>query len=114
MLVMATILRLPYTMAIAPYARGGLLYGLLYHCQVSAGPCVLQRAESAPHSPLPRPAGDPALCGDDPRRGGDHAHRAAPPDDAPTRPAAAASPPHTSGPAQTHARCGSDRLLSGH
>src|SRR5207247_7184549 len=81
LLVMATILRLPYTMAIAPYSRGGLLYGLPYDCQVSAGPCVLQHAESAPHSPLPRPAGDPALCSSDPRRGGDHAHRATPPAD---------------------------------
>src|SRR5712691_12810321 len=76
LIVMATILRLPYTLAIAPYSRGGLPYGLPYDCQVSVGPYVLQRAASAPHSPLPRPAGDPARCGDDPRRGGDHAHRA--------------------------------------
>ena len=41
LLVMATILRLPYTMAIAPYAQGGLLYGLLYYGQVSARPRVL-------------------------------------------------------------------------
>jgi hypothetical protein len=41
LLVMATILRLPYTMAMAPYAQGGLLYGLLYYGQVSAYPRVL-------------------------------------------------------------------------
>src|SRR5262249_8229026 len=81
LIVMATILRLPYTMAIAPSSRGGLLYGLSYDCQVSAGPRVLQRAESASHSSLPRPAGYPALCSSDPRRGGDHAHRATPPAD---------------------------------
>ena len=42
--VMATILKLLYIMAIAPYSRGGLLYGLPSCCQVPAGPRVLQCA----------------------------------------------------------------------
>src|SRR6266446_7677376 len=81
LIVMATILRLPYTMAIAPYARGGLLYGLPYHCQVSVCPRVLQCAESTAYPPVPRPACHSALCGPNPCRSGEHAQRPAPPVD---------------------------------
>src|SRR5712692_7316399 len=77
MLVMATILRLPYTMAIAPYFRGGLLYGLSYRYAVSASTRVFQCAQSAPHPPVPGAPRGPALCTHDPCRGGHHAQRAA-------------------------------------
>jgi hypothetical protein len=41
---MATILQLPYTLAIAPDSRGGFLYGLPHDCQVSADPGVLEES----------------------------------------------------------------------
>src|SRR5712692_10598696 len=86
--VMATILRLPYTMAIAPYSRGGLLYGLSYDYQVSAGPDVLQCAESAPYPPVPCPPRCPSVYGPDAQRRREGAARAPPPaaKEAPSRP----------------------------
>src|SRR5712691_7436935 len=86
--VMATIMELLYTMAIAPYSRGGFLYGLPYDCQVSAGPCVLQCAKSGPYPPVPYPPCRSSVCGPDPQRRCHDAARATPPAarEAPSRP----------------------------
>src|SRR5262249_43948870 len=51
--LMATILGLPYTTAIRPSLRGGLLYGLPCLCPVSTYALSLQCAESTPHPALP-------------------------------------------------------------
>ena len=62
LLVMETILRLQYTMAIAPYFSGGLVYGWLNHCTVSVSTHGIQCPESTAHPAVPRAPGGPALA----------------------------------------------------
>src|SRR6185295_5915954 len=76
---MATILRLPYTMAIAPYSRGGLLYGLPHCCAVSAATHGFQCVESTSHSSVPGAPRGPTVYGRDPRGGRQYTQRAVPP-----------------------------------
>src|SRR5687768_14232106 len=86
--VMATIVRLPYTLALVPDSRGGLLYGLRHYCQTSVCPCVFQCTESAPYPPISCPPRCPSVYRPDAQRRREGASRVPPPaaEEAPCRP----------------------------
>ena len=68
--LMATILRLPYTTAIRLSLRGGLLYGLPCLCPIAACTLLPQCAKSTMYHALPSRTRCPALCRHNPERRG--------------------------------------------
>src|SRR5262249_12387072 len=61
LIIMATILRLPYTLAIALDSRGGLPYGLPHLYAVSTSARGLQWSKSTAHPAVSYPPGDAAV-----------------------------------------------------